>query len=120
MITYENLLQNALSVLPEFKHEYEDLIERNIIDKESGNHILFSYIFVPIALETLKQGNEEMKQRYFNFLENMAASKDVRVTEVCDFTVLEELYWQADKNDLWNALGHYSRKGLMTVSTYME
>lgn len=118
-MTYKNLLEDSLKALPEFETEYEKNIEADVIDKESGMHIVFGYIFEPMLSKAIKQ-DRKLATKMFDFLEQMAGSEDVRVQEVCDQAVLEALYWEHTSTILWPMMKEKTRDGYKAVSEYMN
>ena len=119
MITYQNLLDKAKSKLPEFASEYDRLINKDSIDLESGNHIVFSYAFTPVLINAIKRNDNDVIKRMFDFIEEMSASEDVNVIEVCDQSILEELNDEIDDRILFRYMGVKTKEGFDIVKTYM-
>ena len=120
MLTYDNLITEAQIELPNFKTKYNQLIEDNMIDTESGKHIVFGYVFTPLLLEALTNNDEETVTTMFSFLEEMACSKDNRVVEVCDQSVLERLNDEFDENILKKYMGTNTSKGYKALKRFMR
>ena len=119
MLTYNNLLDEALRVLPEFRAAYQVLLEKDYLDKDSGNHIVFGYAFVPVLTEAIKSRDRACVERMFAFLEQMAASQDHLVGEVCDFSILEALNDEFDDQVLLTYMGPETRKDFACIKAYM-
>lgn len=120
MLTYDNLIREALTELPNFKTKYEQLIEDDMIDAESGKHIVFSYAFTPLLKEAIKNGDEDTTKKMFAFIEKMASSEDNLVVEVCDQSVLEELNDDFDGNVLKKNMGTNTTEGYKALKQYMS
>ena len=90
-----------------------------MIDSESGNHIIFSYVFVPVLLNALKQNDNNTVTKMFDFLEEMSESNDLNVIEVCDQAVLEELNDEVDESVLYRYMGNKTKEGFEFIKTYM-
>lgn len=120
MLKYENLLPVALDVIPEFKAEYRKYMDSDEIDEETGNHIVFSYAFVPVLTKAIREGNHDLVTRMLSFVEQMALSNDKLVGEVCDFTILEELNDAIDDAILIPLLGKTTREDFFLMKQYME
>ena len=119
MITYNNLISKALEAVPEFNDEYNRLIKRNIIDAESGNHIVFAYAFTPVLIEAIRTNNKPLQEVMFGFLEEMASSEDRLVVEVCDYSVLEEINDETDLYSIIDLMGPKTREGVDAIKQYM-
>ena len=72
MLTYDNLIPEALQILPNFKREYDQLITEDMIDIDSGKHIFFGYAFTPLLSDALKKNDMKTATAMFSFLEKMA------------------------------------------------
>lgn len=119
-MTNFNLIDRAKKEVPGFREEYEKMVDEDVIDEETGAHIVFSYIFIPIAKKSIEEKNVEVRDKVFDFIEEMAESKDHTVSEVCDFTVMEELYDEYPTDVLIPLLGKESKKSLSAISRYMK
>ena len=117
MITYDNLVEQTKKRITSFAYEYDDMIRKDIIDSDSGNHIVFGYVFTPLLIKKIKNNDPEI-DLYFSFLEDMAASNDVYVAEVCDQSVIESLYDEFG-NDIEKYMGEKTKEGLSAVKEYM-
>lgn len=119
MLTYDNLLENAKKIV-EFSKLYNRLVADDEIDKDTGNHIVFSYVFNPLLFNAIKSGNTKLTKELLDFLENMAKSKDNLVQEVCDFTVLEELQSIIPQTTLYPLLGEKTKEGFIATRQYLK
>lgn len=120
MLTYDNLIQEAQMELPNFKTKYDQLITDDVLDNQSGKHVVFSYVFTPILSNAIKGGDEEAAKKMFAFLEKMASSEDNRVVEVCDQSVLEELNDEFSGNTLKRYLRANTADGYKALKQYMN
>lgn len=118
-MTYENLLSDALDALPELKKEYENNLKDDIIDEDSGMHVVFGFVFEPMLSNAIKN-NKPLAKKMFDYLEKMADSDDVHVQEVCDQSVLEALYGEHPAGVLWPLMQKKTREGYTAVSYYMN
>ena len=120
MLSYDNLLSEALKALPEMKEEYDKLISQDEIDKNSGMHIVFDYTLIPIILRSVKDNNKAILKICFQFIEQMASSEDRLVGEVCDFSILERLNDELDDSVLLPLLGEKSKENFYDIKQYMK
>ena len=119
MLQYDILVKMALSELPEFATKYNKMLNDGIFDNETGNHIVFSWTFVPLLKDAIKNNKTDLRDRMLGFLEKMAASDDHLVQEVCDFTVLEELCDEIPTKYLYPLLGKHAREGYNAITKYL-
>ena len=119
MITYDTLLEAALDELPEFKDLFDELMAEGMIDKETGNHIVFSYVFVPVIAKAIKRRDRKLTKKMYGFLEKMASSDDSLVVEVCDYSVLEALNDEFSEKELINDMGTNTLEGYRAIKQYL-
>ena len=120
MLKYDTLVSEALKAIPEFKAEYDKLISADIIDAESGNHIVFGFTFVPVLLSAIQDGNESLRDSMLAIVEQMASSEDRLVVEVCDYSILEALNDHVEDSVLMPLLGEQTRIGFDAIKRYMR
>lgn len=116
---YGELINETRREIPAFNTRYNKLVKDDIIDKDTGVHVIFSYVFVPLVEESMKKKETSLRKELFDFLEKMAAEKDKGISEVCDFTVMEELCDEFPRETLIPLMGEESKKSLSAVSQYM-
>lgn len=74
------------------KTDVLDKLEKDANAEESdGMHIMFSFVVIPFVIELLKQDDSKDLNKAFAFFEKMAASELSEITEVLEFTVIENL-----------------------------
>lgn len=62
-----------------------------MLDEKDGVHILFGMVIVPYILYLLDEKRDITLKKMSDFLEKMARCDDIKVQEVLDFTILEQL-----------------------------
>lgn len=102
-MTYETLIHDACDEFEEFRNAYNNALANNDIDVDSGNHTVFSVVFLPLLCDAINKGSTNT-EKYFDFMEKMETCGDPRVAEVCEFTVLEELCDEYDNKTMLNLL----------------
>jgi hypothetical protein len=95
-ITYGNLAEKLIEVVPELKPEYQKELEW-WGEEEAGAHNIYGDLLNPYLISLLKsepksKAQEEFLKRIFAFLEELANHDDPHVQEVVGATVLERLY----------------------------
>ena len=88
---YENLYKMFKEKLPEGQNFFEIKEKEYLIDETDGIHVIFGMIIVPYILHIVQNKKMSETNKIFSFLENMAMCADIKVNEVLDFTVLEQL-----------------------------
>ena len=77
--------------IPEGSSFFEVKEKENLIDETDGIHIVFGMVIVPYILNIVQNNKMLEINKVFLFLENMAICEDIKIKEVLDFTVLEQL-----------------------------
>lgn len=90
-MVYENLYEEFINRIPECEEFCRRKEEENLIDETDGIHIYFSLVVVPYIIEILVSDDLSVGRRNFEFIEEMAKSNDVMISEVLDFTILEQI-----------------------------
>lgn len=88
---YDELYINFKNAIPEGYSFFEAKEKENLIDDTDGIHMAFGMVIVPYILYIVHNKKMLEINKVFSFLENMAACDDVKIKEVLDFTVLEQL-----------------------------
>lgn len=120
MLNYDNLLREALAAVPEFKKEYDSLIEEDIIDNEAGMHIVFGYAFCPVLEEAIHNKNEKVIRACFDFMEKMCSSPDDDVVAVCDQSITERLNDEFDEKTLRPLMGKNTEEGYNAIKRFFR
>lgn len=90
-MNYDELYDAFKEEIPEGLSFFKMKEKENLIDETDGIHIVFGMVIVPYILHIVRSGKILEISKVFLFLENMAICEDVKVNEVLDFTVLEQL-----------------------------
>ena len=88
---YDELYKTFKEEIPEGYSIFEVKEKENLIDETDGIHIVFGMVIVPYILHIVQNNKMYEINKVFSFLENMAMCEDVKIKEVLDFTVLEQL-----------------------------
>ena len=122
---YDSLIQDIFKAMPELREEYNSKAEENLIDEETGVHIVFGVIIVPYLVELLKKENDRYKEvikRIFIFFEKMAKSDDVLIQEVLEFTIIETLIdeWKEVLSNAYNYMLEETKKSSSAVERFFS
>ena len=88
---YDNLYNAFVSMFPECADELNTYAKSADAEETDGMHIMFSFVIIPFVLELLKNNDTDKLTRAFGYFEKMASSDSSDVTEVLEFTVIENL-----------------------------
>lgn len=91
-LSYDNLIETLLSIVPEIRAAYETEKEWMGSDYDSHPHLVFAFNLNPyIEALLMSDGDDATLRRIFQFLEAMANSGDDQVQNVLGVTVCEHL-----------------------------
>lgn len=90
-MTYSELYHDFQALFPTKTIQLDQLAKSALADESDGMHIMFSFVVVPFVIRLLKEDDSEALTQAFRFFEEMASSGDAKITEVLEFTVIENL-----------------------------
>ena len=99
-LRYDDIVSRLLQKLPEFKVEYEELVE--MFGEDVGPHVVFGALFHFVlehcralsAEPTPFSASHDTLHRAFNFIEEAASSEDEDVENLVQVSFMEHM-WQA-------------------------
>lgn len=90
-MTYDTLFDEFVLCFPDDAPRIQEIAKCADAEPSDGMHIMFGMVIVPYLVELLEKGNVEKVKSVFVFFERMAEADDTMISEVLEFTVLEEL-----------------------------
>ena len=90
-MNYNNLYSDFSALFPECTEELNALAKAADAEETDGMHIMFSFVVIPFVLNLLTNNESDKLKRAFDYFEHMASSDLADVTEVLEFTVIENL-----------------------------
>lgn len=90
-MNYDKLYTEFKKAVPECINFCKEKEIKNFIDNTVGIHVSFGMVIVPYILCIVDNREDAVIQRVFDFMEQMALCQDIKVQEVLDFTILEQL-----------------------------
>ena len=90
-MNYDKLYTEFKAAVPECIGFCEEKETENFVDDTVGIHVSFGIVIVPYILYIIDNREETVIQKSFYFMEQMALCQDIKVQEVLDFTILEQL-----------------------------
>jgi len=97
-----------IAAFPELERDYLEQTDWQEGD-ETGSHIVFGDVLVPIMLMLIKSGNYQFVKRYTDFLEELLALDDEYTTDVIATSVIESIFFDSiDKAAVKALLGKRS------------
>jgi hypothetical protein len=89
-MTAKDLNMKLISVFPELRQAYMEQTEWQEGDN-TGSHVVFGDVLVPIMLMYIKSGNYEIVKKYFDFLEGVLRKGDTYAANVIATSVIESI-----------------------------
>ena len=119
---YDNLYSDFKSLFSEKNDLLNRLSNKANAEETDGMHIMFSFVVIPFVLILLKNEDVENLKKAFSYFEKMALSDISDITEVLEFTVIENLMSNGDKvfEDSKKYMGNEMLKCCETVKKYLN
>lgn len=108
---YDELYKTFKEEISEGYSFFEIKEKENLIDETDGMHVVFGMVIVPYILYIIQNNKTLEINKVFSFLENMAICEDVKIKEVLDFTVLEQLV--DERQDVLGQCKQYMKKNTL-------
>ena len=115
---YDELYKTFKEEISEGYSFFEIKEKENLIDETDGMHVVFGMVIVPYILYIVQNNKILEINKVFSFLENMAICEDVKIKEVLDFTVLEQLV--DERQDVLGQCKQYMKKNTLEHCEEME
>ena len=90
-MTYNNLYSEFVALFPECSETFKSLAAEANADETDGMHIMFSFVIIPFVFNLLNDDDSKKLEKAFDYFEKMASSDSTDITEVLEFTVIENL-----------------------------
>ena len=88
---YNNLYSEFVKLFPECSDTFKRLATEANADETDGMHIMFSFVIIPFVFNLLNDDDSKKLEKAFDYFEKMASSDSTDITEVLEFTVIENL-----------------------------
>lgn len=119
-MNYNDLILMASNYIDEFKKQYLIEFEKDNIDEDSGVHTVFSLVFNPVLFNAIRFNDEALINKMFTFMEAMETSGDIYVSEVLEFTILEELADEFYESEITKYMGTETKMAYKEISRYIK
>lgn len=113
-MSYDKLYNEFKSLFIEKTDILDKLAKDANAEESDGMHIMFSFVVIPFVIELLKQDDRQNLIKAFAFFEEMAASASSEITEVLEFTVIENL--MSNGNSVYSRSKNYMGKNTLECS----
>ena len=90
-MNYDNLYSDFKALFNECTDELNAFAKAAGAEETDGMHIMFSFVVIPFVLKLLNNDDADKLKRAFDYFERMASSDSADITEVLEFTVIENL-----------------------------
>ncbi len=87
---YETLYDEFTQLFPADLNRLQQKAEKVSAEPSDGMHIMFGMVVVPFIMELLAHDDKQKLAVAFEFFEKMAEDDNPMVSEVLEFTVLED------------------------------
>ncbi len=119
---YENLYQGFRDLFPEDQGVLHAIAKKKDVDETLGQHTLFGYVVVPFIYSLLEKKDNAKLRKAFAYFEEMAKDPDHLVSEVLEFTLLENFLTESKEiaDGLRPYMGSETLASATRVNTYMN
>ncbi len=118
---YDTLYDEFTQCFSEDLPRFQEIAECAAAERSDGMHVMFGMVVVPFVIEQLEKCNEPKLKRAFDFFERMAEDNNTMISEVLEFTVLEDLISRGDSTleKCKTYMGQKTRERCSIVEKYM-
>lgn len=117
-MNYDNLYKEFKTIIHESIDFCNNKEYENHLDETDGIHIFFGMVIVPYFLYLIDNKEVEIIKKVSDFMEKMANCEEVKVQEVLNFTILEQL---ADEgHDRLEQFKKYMQKSTLQHCHFVE
>lgn len=88
---YNNLYTDFENLFPDCTSQFQKLATAANADPSDGMHVMFSFVVIPFVLDLLHNDDHGRLVKAFDFFEEMAESDSTEISEVLEFTIIENL-----------------------------
>lgn len=118
---YDTLYDEFLKLFPDDRDWLHEKASELSAEPSDGMHIMFGMVVVPFVVELLEREDERKLKIAFDFFEKMAKAENPMISEVLEFTILEDIISRG-KAILDKCKGYMKQKTLdscIVVEKYM-
>lgn len=87
---YETLYDEFAQLFPDDAAKLKKMANNTEAEPSDGMHVMFGMVVVPFVLELMAGSDEKKLKKAFSYFEKMAECDSAKISEVLDFTVLED------------------------------
>lgn len=120
-MNYNSLYTDFKDLFPNYSNQFDRFSADAKADENDGIHVLFSFVVIPFTLSLLNNDKNEEIIKAFDYFEQMASSKTSDITEVLEFTVLENLISSGSSilEKSKNFMGTETLKSCLNIEKYL-
>jgi hypothetical protein len=90
-VKYDTLYEEFLSLFPDDVDRLSEKASEVSAEPSDGMHVMFGMVVVPFVMELLECKDERKLKIAFDFFEEMAKAENSMISEVLEFTILEDI-----------------------------
>ncbi len=91
IVKYEGLYDEFVQSFPDDLSRLQEIAVSASAEPSDGMHIMFGMVIMPFLMVLLENREETKLKAAFDFFERMAESDDSMISEVLEFTILEDI-----------------------------
>lgn len=88
---YETLYEEFTRLFPNDLNRLQKIAENVSAEPSDGMHIMFGMVVIPFIMKLLEHDDKAKLTIAFEFFEKMATDNNPMVSEVLEFTILEDI-----------------------------
>ena len=88
---YESLYDEFIKSFPDDLSRLQEIAKCAAVEPSDGMHIMFGMVVIPFVMELLENCKETKVKAAFGFFEKMAEVDNSMISEVLEFTILEDI-----------------------------
>ncbi len=95
--------------------------EENNVDETDGMHIWFEFVVTPFVLAAIKNNDDVILTKSFEFIEESLKSSDKDITELIEFSLLEGMVAEIGENikKIEHYFGDETKKSVDSIKRYI-
>lgn len=121
-MTYNELYKDFISMFPKNSEKIKAIAADSLVEDSDGMHVLFGMVVIPFVKDLLNNNQTDKITTAFEFFENMAKSTDEMISEVLEFTILEDFISEGKEflSKCLPYMGPETKKSCQAVMKYMK
>lgn len=120
-MVYNELFKEYMEYVGLSNNDVSCYIAENNLDEDDGMHVWYEFVVTPILVNAIKNNDNNILTKSFEFIEECLKSDDKDVTEVIEFSLLEGIIAEIGEDikniDLY--FGDETMKSIDSIKKYI-